>query len=127
LASNARAVGSRYETDLLAYFRDAGLSAERLAKVGSLDEGDLHLAEAGGGPGFTVEAKARRDRNSSLNLHAWLTEAEREAANYAKARSLSDAPVPVLVIKNPRHRIEDSFVVLRLKDFIDDRDREEDV
>jgi Holliday junction resolvase len=118
LAGNARAVGSRFETDLLAYFRDAGLSAERLAKAGSLDEGDLFLAEADGGPGFTVEAKARRDRNSSLNLHAWLTEAERESSNYARARNLRDAPVPILVVKNPRHKIEDSFVVLRLKDFI---------
>lgn len=121
MTNDSRRVGTGFETDLLAYFRGRGLAAERLARAGSLDEGDISL----GNGEFIVEAKARRDRNSSLNFHAWLLEAEREAANYAKARNLPSTPVPVLIVKNPRHSIEDSFVVLRLKDFIDGR--EEDV
>lgn len=119
MTNAARRVGTDFEVDLLGYLREAGHRAERLARSGSNDEGDIWL-EDDFGRGFTIEAKARRDRNSSLNLHAWLGEAEREAANYARARNLPSSPVPVLVVKNPRHKIEDSFVVLRLKDFIDE-------
>jgi hypothetical protein len=116
MTNDARRVGSQFETDILLFLRESGVPSERLAKAGANDEGDISV----GGGAFIAELKARRDRNSSLSLHAWLTEAEREAANYAKARNLSVTPVPILVVKNPRHRIEDSFVVLRLKDFIDD-------
>lgn len=116
MTNDARRVGSKFETDCLVFLRDRNISAERLAKAGANDEGDLCL----GGGDFIAELKARRDRNSSLNLHAWLGEAEREAANYAKARNSTSTPVPVLIVKNPNHSIADSFVVLRLKDFIDD-------
>lgn len=116
MANDSRRVGSQFETDVVSYFRDQYVRAERLARAGSLDEGDICLGEGE----FILELKARRDRNSSLNLHAWLGEAEREAVNYAKARNLPRPPTPLLVIKNPRHGIEDSFVVLRLKDFIED-------
>jgi len=118
MTNDARRVGSQFETDGLHYLRTNGVAVERLAKVGSLDEGDLVIGEGE----FIAELKARRDRKSSLNLHAWLGEAEREAQNYASARNLSGerAPVPILVVKNPNHSIADSFVVLRLKDFIDD-------
>lgn len=120
MTNDARRVGSQFETDSLVYLRDRGVRAERLARAGANDEGDLSIGDGA----FIAELKARRDRNSSLNLHAWLTEAERESSNYARARNLRDAPVPILVVKNPRHSIEDSFVVLRLKDFING---EEDV
>jgi len=114
MANDARRVGSGFETDVLVWLRGSSVPTERLARTGSNDEGDLCIA----GGAFIAELKARRDRNSSLNLHAWLLEAEREADNYAKARNLSASPTPILVVKNPRHKIEDSFVVLRLKDFI---------
>jgi Holliday junction resolvase len=116
VANDARRVGSQFETDLVGYLRERGVRTERLARAGANDEGDLSIGDGA----FIAEAKARRDRNSSLNLHAWLGEAEREAANYASARSQESVPTPILVVKNPRHKIEDSFVVLRLKDFIDE-------
>lgn len=119
MANDARRIGTEFETDVLLYLRETGHSAERLARSGANDEGDIFLSDPAG-LGFTLELKARRDRNSSLNLHAWLGEAEREAECYRKARNLPSSPVPVLVVKNPRHKIEDSFVVLRLKDFIDE-------
>jgi hypothetical protein len=115
MTNDARRVGSQFEVDVLLFLRERGVSSERLAKAGANDEGDLCI----GGGAFIAELKARRDRNSSLNLHAWLGEAEREATNYAGARNLRTSPVPILIVKNPRHKIEDSFVVLRLKDFID--------
>lgn len=118
MANDARRVGSQFETDTLLYFRSSGVHAERLARAGSLDEGDLVIGDSA----FIAELKARRDRNSSLNLHAWLGEAEREAESYRRARNLPSTPVPVLIVKNPRHKIEDSFVVLRLKDFIDEQE-----
>jgi len=118
MANDARRVGSQFETDVLGYVRGRSVQVERLARAGANDEGDLVLDQGA----FIAELKARRDRKSSLNLHAWLGEAEREAQNYASARNLSGerAPVPILVVKNPNHSIADSFVVLRLKDFIDD-------
>ena len=116
MTNDARRVGSQFETEVLLFLRESGVSSERLARAGSNDEGDLCID----GGAFIAELKARRDRNSSLNLHSWLGEAEREAANYASARQQADLPTPILIIKNPRHKIEDSFVVLRLKDFISD-------
>lgn len=120
MANDARRVGSGFETDVLQYLRTVGVQCERLARAGANDEGDLSLNHGS----FVAELKARRDRNSSLNLHAWLGEAEREAANYARARGQSNPPTPILVVKNPRHSIGDSFVVLRLKDFIDEQDED---
>lgn len=116
MTNDARRVGSGFETDVLVYLRGRGVQTERLARAGANDEGDLVLDRGS----VVAELKARRDRNSSLNLHAWLGEAEREAECYRTARNLSKAPTPILVVKNPRHKIEDSFVVLRLKDFIDE-------
>lgn len=87
---------------------------ERLARAGANDEGDLSIGEGE----FIAELKARRDRNSSLNLNAWLGEAEREAGNYARARQQENLPTPILVVKNPRKSIGKSFVVMYLEDFI---------
>ena len=118
MTNDARRVGSQFETDVLAYVRERGTLAERLARRGPQDEGDLSLD----GGAFVCELKARRDSKSSLNLHAWLGEAEREAECYRKARNLPNSPVPVLVIKNPRKPIGKAFVVMYLEDFIDDRE-----
>lgn len=115
---SAKRVGAKFETDVLGYLRDTGGSAERLAKRGSLDEGDIVLVDDSGAV-FVAELKARRDRNSSLNLGSWLEEARREAEHYREARNLPSTPVPVLIVKRPRGAIGDAFVVMRLEDFID--------
>jgi len=114
MTNDARRVGSKFETDVLGYLRANGVGAERLAKAGSNDEGDLAL----GGGEFVAELKARRDAKTSLNLRAWLEEAIRESESYRKARNLHKRPCPILVVKNPNHSIAKSFVVMYLEDFI---------
>lgn len=104
----------------MGYLRESSVAVERLARAGSLDEGDLVL----GGGEFVAELKARRDAKSSLNLRAWLDEARRESEAYRKARNLDSAPVPILVIKNPNHSISKSFVVMYLEDFISGENNE---
>lgn len=118
MANDARRVGSQFETDLVGYARGRGLLVERLARAGANDEGDLVLDNGA----YIVEAKARRDAKSSLNLNAWLIEAHTEAQNYARARNRGSSPVPVLIVKNPRHSIGKAFVVMYLEDFIESSD-----
>jgi hypothetical protein len=117
VTSAAKRAGSKFETDVLAYLRERGLDAERLAKAGSLDEGDIVLRD-GDGATFCAELKARRDKNSSLSLGAWLGEAELEAGHYAAARGLPDTPLPILVVKRPGKPIAQAFVVMSLEDFV---------
>lgn len=119
MSNDARRVGSKFETDTMSYLRGNGVSVDRLARAGSLDEGDLVI----GGGEFVAELKARRDAKTSLNLGSWLGEAEREAEAYRRARDLPRSPVPVLIVKRPNKGIGDAFVVMSLKDFISGEDK----
>lgn len=116
MTNESKRVGSQFETDVVAYLRDQGIAAERLRLAGSDDEGDIVV----GAGDYLIEAKARRDAKSSLNLHAWLTEAHTESANYARRRNRTDTPVALLVVKNPRKPIGKAFVVTYLEDLIPD-------
>jgi len=118
MANAARRVGSTFETDVVAFARERGYSAERLPRAGRFDEGDLSLTA--GGHLYVCELKARRDRNSSLNLGSWLGEAHRESANYATARALPEHPTPILIVKNPGKSIGKAFVVQYLEDWINE-------
>lgn len=120
LTNNARRLGSQFETDVLRFLRDSGLEAERLARAGANDEGDIILRD-GDGSLYTLELKARRDKNSSLSLNAWLKEAMVESSHYADSRNCAQ-PLPVVVIKNPGKGIADAFVVMKLKDWIGEVD-----
>lgn len=93
------------------------MNAERLAKAGSNDEGDL-VFHADGDLAVVLELKVRRDKTTQLSLGSWLSEAEVEAANYGTARSLPVAPIPALLVKRSNRPLDESFVVLRLKDFV---------
>ncbi len=116
MTSSAKRAGARYETDVLAHLRGAGHSAERLAKAGSLDEGDvvIHSDEET----IIAELKVRRDKTTGLSLGTFCDEARVEAQHYADARGLPVLPVPVVFIKCVGKSIEDSFVVMRLRDFL---------
>lgn len=115
--SSAKRAGAQFETDVLRWLREKGMNAERLAKAGSNDEGDL-VFHADGGLSVVMELKVRRDKTSQLSLGAWHMEAVAEAENYATARGLDVVPVPALLVKRSGKSLDESFVVLRLKDFV---------
>lgn len=106
--------GASFELDVLKWVREvAGLPAERLRLAGVNDEGDLAVQDVG--LTYVFEAKAEKQ----INLAGYITEAEREAANYAKARGLDPANVfPVVVVKRRNRPIGDSYVVTTLSSFL---------
>ena len=113
--SDAKSVGTKFETDVVGFVRGAMVSARRLARSVP-DIGDVVIGE----DEFVAQLKARRDGKSPLSLGAWLKAAVGQAQAYAESNNLdpSRLPTPVLIVKNPRHSIGDSFVIMYLKDFI---------
>jgi hypothetical protein len=112
-----KARGATYETDITKYFRGLGYDAERLARRGSKDEGDVVIRKdfIGGTIGI-LECKAPGAGNA-VSLSGWTKEAQTEAKNYADARALEQEVVlPALVIKARGKSIADSYLVLRLGD-----------
>jgi hypothetical protein len=115
-----KARGATYETDIKDYFRGLGYDAERLARRGSKDEGDVvvrsDFIDATIG---ILECKAPGAGNA-INLSGWIKEASVEARNYAEARNIDISDVlPAVVIKARGKAIADSYLVLRLGDVFD--------
>jgi hypothetical protein len=111
-----KARGATYETDLKDYFRKLGYDAERLARRGSKDEGDIVVRSDFFGSIGILEAKAPGAGNA-INLSGWQKESQVEARNYAEARDIAlDAILPAVVIKARGKAIADSYLVLRLGD-----------
>jgi hypothetical protein len=111
-----KARGATYETDLKDYFRKLGYDAERLARRGSKDEGDIVVRSDFFGSIGILEAKAPGAGNA-INLSGWQKESQVEARNYAEARDIAlDAVLPAVVIKARGKAIADSYLVLRLGD-----------
>lgn len=115
MSNDAKSVGTKFETDVVGYLRGRGISGGRIARSVP-DQGDVLIGEGD----FVAQLKARRDGKSPLSLGAWLKAAGNQAKAYAESNGLRSSPVPVLVVKNPRHSIGDSFVIMHLKDFISD-------
>jgi hypothetical protein len=112
-----KARGAGYEVDITKYFRGLGYDAERLARRGSKDEGDVVIrSDFIGGTIGIIECKAPGAGNA-IDLSGWTKEAQTEAKNYAEARALEQEVVlPALVIKARGKGIADSYLVLRLGD-----------
>ena len=112
-----KARGAGYEVDITKYFRGLGYDAERLARRGSKDEGDVVIrSDFIGGTIGILECKAPGAGNA-IDLSGWTKEAQTEAKNYAEARALEQEVVlPALVIKARGKGIADSYLVLRLGD-----------
>jgi len=112
-----KARGAGYEVDITKYFRGLGYDAERLARRGSKDEGDVVVrSDFIGGTIGIIECKAPGAGNA-IDLSGWTKEAQTEAKNYAEARTLEQEVVlPALVIKARGKAIADSYLVLRLGD-----------
>lgn len=108
--------GATYETELRDYFRRNGYDAERLARAGKLDEGDIVIRKDFLGSIGILEAKAP-GQNGRINLSGWGKEARVEAANYAKSRGLDEGTIlSAVVIKARGKSISDSYLVFRLGD-----------
>jgi len=75
--------GSKFEVDVMKWFRKMGVVAERLRLSGSEDEGDLVVIVAG--ETFVFELK----NTKKLNLKEFWDEAQKEADNYAKHRGVA--------------------------------------
>jgi hypothetical protein len=112
-----KARGAGYEVDTKDWFRGHGYDAERLARAGSLDEGDVVVrSDFLLGTIGILECKAPGAGNA-IDLSGWTREAQVEAGNYARARGLDrDAVLAAVLIKARGKSIADSYLVLRLGD-----------
>jgi Holliday junction resolvase len=111
-----KARGANFETQLRDYFRGNGYDAERLARAGKLDEGDIVVRKDFLGSIGIIEAKAPGASNR-IDLSGWIKESQVEAANYAEARGLDEGTVlPAVVIKARGKALADSYLVFRLGD-----------
>ena len=105
--------GSKFETDVMKYIRSLGHFAERLAKAGSNDEGDIVTIIAG--QTYILECKNRK----KIDPPQFWSEAQTEAANYAKARGQVVAPLAFVIVKRRNAPIEKAWVVQPLEKWIE--------
>jgi Holliday junction resolvase len=104
--------GALFETDVMRWLRSVGAIAEKLAKAGIKDEGDIVCIVAG--KTYILELKNRK----SISLPAFWDEAITEAENYAKARGLEQTPPAYVIIKRRNAGIEKAWVVENLEQWI---------
>jgi len=111
-----KARGATFESDIRDWFRANGYDAERLARTGTRDEGDVVVRKDFLGSIGVIECKAPGAGNK-VDLSGWSKEAQLEAVHYAEARGLSkEEVVAALVIKARGKSIADAYLVLRLGD-----------
>jgi Holliday junction resolvase len=111
-----KARGSGYEVDIRDWFRARGYDAERLARAGAKDEGDVAVRADFLGSIGVIECKAPGAGNS-INLAGWQKESQVEALHYAEARGLKKEDIlPAVLIKARGKSIDDSYLVFRLGD-----------
>jgi len=112
-----KARGATYETDIKDYFRNLGYDAERLARRGSKDEGDVVVRTDFLGANIGILECKAPGASGAITLSGWSKEAQVEADNYSEARNLARENVlPAVVIKARGKSIADSYLVLRLGD-----------
>jgi len=113
MSSYNKAKGTKFESDIVKYLRKLGHFADRLARAGANDEGDVVTIIAG--QTYILECKNRK----SLNLPQFWAEAQAEAANYAKARGQVVAPPAFVIVKKRRGKIEDAWVIQTLEKWVE--------
>ena len=113
MSSYNKQKGSKFESDVMRYLRSLGHFAERLAKAGANDEGDIVTIIAG--QTYILECKNRK----SISLPQFWAEAQTEAANYAKARGLPVIPPAFVIVKRRNASIEDAWVIQSLEKWIE--------
>ena len=108
--------GATFESELRDWFRTNGYSAERLARTGARDEGDIVISSDFLGSIGIIEAKAPGASNR-IDLSGWNKEAQLEATHYAEARGLQRSEItPAVIIKARGKAIADAYLVFRLGD-----------
>jgi hypothetical protein len=111
-----KARGATFETDIRDWFRSRGYDAERLARAGAKDEGDVAVRADFLGSIGVIECKAPGAGNA-IDLSGWTKEAQTEATHYSEARQIDrKAVLPAVVIKARGKSIDDAYLVLRLGD-----------
>jgi len=113
MSSYNKQKGTKFETDVVNFLRKLGHFAERLARAGSKDQGDIVAIIAG--QTYILECKNRK----SINLPQFWAEAQTEAANYAKARGLSVEPPAFVIVKRKQHGADKAWVVQPLEKWIE--------
>ena len=113
MSSYNKQKGSKFETDVMKYLRKLGHFAERLAKAGANDEGDIVTIIAGNT--YILECKNRK----TMDLPQFWAEAQTEAANYAKARGMVATPPAFVIVKRRNASIEDAWVIQSLEKWIE--------
>lgn len=108
--------GSKFELDVMKWFRSKGVNAERLRLSGQKDEGDLVVVVAG--ETFILELK----NTMTMSLPQFWREAVAEAQNYADARGIKPAPLSYVVVKRRNASIEQSWVIQDLEQWLEDKD-----
>lgn len=105
--------GADWEIALVEGLREAGKDAERLRLNGVEDEGDIVIREDGG-VFLVIEAKD----NEAFKPGPFITEAEKEAANYAKHRGIDpDFVDRVVIVKRRSHSWRKAFVLTTVEDY----------
>ena len=112
MSSYNKQKGTKFESDVLKYLRSLGHFAERLARAGANDEGDIVTIIAG--QTYILECKNRK----AMNLPQFWAEAQTEAANYAKARGLPVTPPAFVIVKRRNASIADAWVIQTLSEWV---------
>lgn len=111
MANPQKAKGDRYELDLAAYLNKTVFKEQRCQRAPLSGGGRIGLQAGGadilGTPFVFVEAK----RTERLNVREAMLQAER---NIAQTRS---PEAPTVITRRNREPLEDSLVVMRLKDW----------
>lgn len=94
--------GTRFETDVVRYLNEQGVSCERRALQGAADKGDI-----AGIRGWVLELKCHRE----MALGSWAKEAAVEAAR-------DNAAQWAVIHKRRMHGIQDAFVTIPLSTFV---------
>jgi hypothetical protein len=108
----AKRKGAGFETSVLKWLRDKGITAERLRLAGKADEGDI-VCFVSGAP-YVLELKA----TARLDLPAFWREATVEAENYATARGITPVPPAYVIVKRRQASIDQAWVVQTLEQWI---------
>ena len=106
--------GTRFETDVMKWFRKIGIKAERLRLSGNEDEGDLVVIVAG--ETYIFELK----NTKTLNLKEFWDEAQTEATNYSKHRGISK-PLSYVLFKRRNAGIEKTWVIQDLTQWLEEK------
>jgi hypothetical protein len=112
MSSANKARGTRYETELVEMLNNKLFEAQRLARAGAKDEGDVEV-RLRDNLRLVIEAK----NHKSLALADWLKQADVEADN--REEKLGNAAcIPVVFAKRRGKNAANSYVIMDATEFL---------